>query len=130
MLLFDYKMTGRPLGIGCQPKGAVSFNEASKHIDGHHGIVSYDRQLTEEEIYSFELEPVIGVLTFSDLDSGFRFQAKKLLSSEWVEMIVTDLYYEHEVYCVEVETGKMVAFSKSIPFDKKFKKVEQLVLQD
>lgn len=50
--LFWYEMYMRPMGPGCQPKGLVKFKEDV----GRWGLVAYDRELTEEELYEYELK--------------------------------------------------------------------------
>lgn len=49
--LYWYEMRLRPMGIGCQPKGIVEFNENK----GNWGIVAYDRKLTEKELNDYDL---------------------------------------------------------------------------
>lgn len=48
--LYWYKMK-RPVGPGCQPKGFVKVD----YDVGYYGAIAYDRLLTEEEIYEYEL---------------------------------------------------------------------------
>ena len=55
-LLFKYEMKSRPFGIGCQPKGHINYEEKVKSKDGCWGILTYDRKLSPEEIYSYELK--------------------------------------------------------------------------
>ena len=50
--IYWYEMKQRPIGIGCQPKGMVEFNEDK----GNWGIVAYDRELTEKELSDYEIE--------------------------------------------------------------------------
>lgn len=52
---FNYKMTQRPFGIGCQPKGHTGMTNSNKSVTGYHSTVCYDRPLTVDELYSFEL---------------------------------------------------------------------------
>ena len=58
--MFYYGMKYRPFGIGCQPRGFVNVIEAQKNIDGYYSIVVYERELTETEIYGYELIKVEG----------------------------------------------------------------------
>ena len=51
--MFKYYMNERPLGIGCQPKGFVSFDEDD--AGGRYGSILYDRELTEQEVKDYEL---------------------------------------------------------------------------
>lgn len=53
---YRYGMLNRPMNIGCQPKGAIDRKDAEKLVDGYHDIIVYDRQLTEDEIYRYELQ--------------------------------------------------------------------------
>lgn len=45
----------RPAGIGCQPKDFIKLESADKKKDGYWSIVTYNRKLTEEEIYKYDL---------------------------------------------------------------------------
>lgn len=56
----SYKMVYRPFSIGCQPKaGFVRYDEEYRpSVSGYYGIVTYDRELTAEEIRRFELVEV------------------------------------------------------------------------
>ena len=57
-----YMMTERPFSLGCQPKqGVVSYEESElpKWDCGYYGIVTYDRELTTEEIQRYELVEVV-----------------------------------------------------------------------
>lgn len=49
---YKYRLSG--LSPGCQPKDFVSHDVQI----GRFGAVAYDRELTEEEIQAYELEPV------------------------------------------------------------------------
>lgn len=49
--LYWYEMWKRPVDIGCQPKGFVDFDNDK----GRHGIVSYDRPLTEKELNDYDM---------------------------------------------------------------------------
>ena len=46
-----YEMVQRPPDIGCQPKDMVEIN----HDIGRHGIVAYERELTERELNTFTM---------------------------------------------------------------------------
>lgn len=52
---FEYGMKSRPFSIGCQPNGAVDVKESNKAHTGFYDIVVYDRELSAEEISTFEL---------------------------------------------------------------------------
>lgn len=54
---FKYKLRSRPCGIGCQPDGFINYSEMDKRATGFFGELTYDRELTENEIYKFELMP-------------------------------------------------------------------------
>lgn len=49
--LYWYEMLQRPISIGTQPKGMVSFDEDK----GNWGIVAYDHPLTKEELEEYEM---------------------------------------------------------------------------
>ncbi len=58
---FRYGYIFRPCGIGCQPKGFIvgSYVPALRIEDlVRHGSIEYPRQLTEDEVRSFELVPL------------------------------------------------------------------------
>lgn len=49
---YKYVMLRRPFSIGTHPlQGFISYDENI----GRHGVLSYDRVLTEKEMYNFEL---------------------------------------------------------------------------
>ncbi|TFJ91535.1 LPD25 domain-containing protein [Lentibacillus salicampi] len=50
--LYWYEMCNRPVSLGCQPKGFLEFDDDK----GKHGIVAYDRKLTEKELNDFEMK--------------------------------------------------------------------------
>lgn len=47
-----YEMTSRPISPGSQPKGFVDWKED----EGRHGLVAYNRALTEKELNDFEMK--------------------------------------------------------------------------
>lgn len=59
--MHTYYMILRPLGIGCQPKGFTDYKDYGKRTFvpaiGHEawGEVTYDRELSPEEIRSYDL---------------------------------------------------------------------------
>lgn len=53
---FRYGMQFRPPGMGATPKGEFT---VEKHGDFRHGVISYDRPLTPEEVKSYELTPIL-----------------------------------------------------------------------
>ncbi len=61
---FRYAMLNRPAGIGTVPKGFIRIEdrpaEGQAHYDyARHGVVVYDRRLTDAETKSFELAPML-----------------------------------------------------------------------
>jgi len=50
--LYWYEMCQRPVSLGCQPKGFIEFDDDK----GEHGIVGYDRELTDNELKGFEMK--------------------------------------------------------------------------
>jgi len=50
--LYWYEMCKRPVSIGCQPKGFVEFDDEK----GKHGIIAYDKVLTDKELNVFEMK--------------------------------------------------------------------------
>ena len=59
---YRYKMTQRPFSMGCQPKSGlvkvVNAPEGTGRSLGYYSILTYDRQLTEDELYRYELTEV------------------------------------------------------------------------
>lgn len=56
---YTYYCRLRPPGIGCQPrKGLVEINYNSVNIGNREywGSVTYNRQLTEQEIFNYDLD--------------------------------------------------------------------------
>lgn len=51
--MYKYGMRLRPVGIGCQPKGFIEFDESD---DRYWNVIYYDRPLSEEEIRNYDLE--------------------------------------------------------------------------
>lgn len=52
--MWMYGMRMRPFGIGCQPKdGLVKFYATEGK---YHSVLVYNRRLTKEEIYQYELD--------------------------------------------------------------------------
>lgn len=50
---YVYEYRSRPMSIGTQPEGFIKGEEG-----GRHGRVVYDRPLTKDEIYKYELNPI------------------------------------------------------------------------
>ncbi len=55
---FVYRMKFRPFDIGCQPNGWIKHTDLNKKETGFYSELIYDRELTKDEIYKFELTPV------------------------------------------------------------------------
>lgn len=53
---FTYGLRNRPMGIGAAPKGFIIGSDGPAIGRARHGTIQYPRQLTEDEIYDFELE--------------------------------------------------------------------------
>ena len=53
-MTYKYGMKSRPFSIGCQPKGILNVKESNKY----HNILIYDKELTKEELYQYELETI------------------------------------------------------------------------
>lgn len=52
--VYWYEMLRRPIGLGCQPKGFIDTNDSK----GSWGLVAYDRKLTDNELYEYEMKEV------------------------------------------------------------------------
>jgi hypothetical protein len=58
---FRYGLVNRPPGLGAVPKGEYTYDKDCEGIDRvRHGIVTYTRELTDQEVKSFELLPLSG----------------------------------------------------------------------
>lgn len=58
---FRYGLVNRPPGIGAVPKGYTHYEPSNEGIDGvRHGILTYDHQLSDAEVKSYELLPLNG----------------------------------------------------------------------
>lgn len=55
---YTYYMRLRPPSIGTQPRGTTNINSESITINGYqyHGSVTYNRELTQNEIYDYDLD--------------------------------------------------------------------------
>ena len=58
--MYSYLMPYRPAGPGAQPKGGLSFIEDMNYPEtGYYAKLHYDRELSEDELRSYELVPAI-----------------------------------------------------------------------
>lgn len=58
---FRYGLINRPPSIGTLPKGEYTYSEDNEGIDRvRHGIVTYTKELTDQEVKTFELLPLSG----------------------------------------------------------------------
>jgi hypothetical protein len=55
---WTYGMIYRPLSIGAQPKGFI-IGSVKPHDGFNHGTVDYPRELTRDEVESYQLERVV-----------------------------------------------------------------------
>ena len=53
---YKYGMIKRGYSIGCQPAGVIHFEDVDKKETGFYSIISYLRELTDEEIEKYELK--------------------------------------------------------------------------
>jgi hypothetical protein len=55
---YTYYCRLRPPGPGCQPRGFISidFNSTKNNGREYWGSVTYDRQLTDDEIFNYDLD--------------------------------------------------------------------------
>lgn len=59
MTTYLYGLVNRPPGLGAVPKGQVAYDPSNAGIAGvRHGVISYDRKLSDAEVKSFELLPL------------------------------------------------------------------------
>ncbi len=56
---YRYGLKYRPPGVGAVPKGYLDYSKDNEDIDSvRHGILTYDRELTLNEVKSYELLPL------------------------------------------------------------------------
>jgi|SRR5882672_1994213 len=56
---YRYACFNRPPGIGAVPKGYTNYEPHVPDVpSARHGVISYDRELTEEEVKQYELVPL------------------------------------------------------------------------
>lgn len=53
---YKYGMIRRGYSIGCQPNGVIHFEDVDKKETGFYSIITYLRELTDEEIEKYELK--------------------------------------------------------------------------
>lgn len=53
MARYMYGMKYRGFSLGCQPRGVVELLDGDKD---YYDIIVYDRELTDKEIYEYELD--------------------------------------------------------------------------
>ena len=57
---WTYGLRNRPMGIGAQPKGFIIGSDGPPAGRARNGTIQYPRELTKDELYSFEMELVSG----------------------------------------------------------------------
>lgn len=55
---YQYGLRYRPAGLSTVPTG---FHSENSHPSFRHGVISYNRPLTDDELKSFELTPIVGI---------------------------------------------------------------------
>lgn len=55
---FIYGMKLRGFSIGAQPSGVIEWEDTEKEKTGYWSIITYDRELTEEETKKYDLERI------------------------------------------------------------------------
>lgn len=56
MTIYKYGMRLRPVGIGTQPNGLIKFEDSDKIKTGYWSNIWYERKLTPEETWRYELD--------------------------------------------------------------------------
>ena len=51
--MYKYGMRLRPVGMGCQPKGLVWYDESD---DRYWNVLYYNRKLSQDEVNNYELD--------------------------------------------------------------------------
>lgn len=54
---YKYGLRNRPPGPGATPRDAIAYQR--KHPRFRHGVLYFERQLTQDEIYGYELTPIL-----------------------------------------------------------------------
>ena len=53
--MYNYGMKLRGFSIGCQPKDVIEWKDTDKAETGFYSIITYDRELTPEEVANYDL---------------------------------------------------------------------------
>lgn len=54
--MFKYGLRLRPVGIGCQPKGFIKFEDSDKYKTGYWSFIWYESKLSDKELYDYEMD--------------------------------------------------------------------------
>lgn len=101
---FRYALQYRPLQIGAVPKGYVHYEPDGGDIErARHGILTYDRQLTDAEVKQYELVPLSG-------DDGHPLESPRIPAAvlHKVEEAINTLNYVHDENIDEADAGEVL----------------------
>lgn len=91
--LYRYCATNRPIGFATVPSGYVAVEQRPEQGDGkllaRHGVVVYDRRLSEAEANGFELAPVLTDVQVTALAA--EVAAECLEYREGIEEMLADM---------------------------------------
>ena len=96
---YRYGLMNRPAGLGAVPKGNFTLEPQLTSSTGRaisrHGVIVYDRKLTEEEIYGFELCVIAESDTLKDVMLKISTDMSDY-AAEYVDMMRDDRAGFHE----------------------------------
>jgi hypothetical protein len=92
---YQYALMNRPAGIGAVPGGQMAVlprpDEGSAfHEYARHGVITYNRQLSDEEIRQFELKYLPPESEYSDIARAFVAKGFDKYAAEYLQMSEED----------------------------------------
>lgn len=92
---YQYALVNRPAGIGAVPEGQTALlprpDEGTPYHDyARHGVITYNRQLTDEEIRQFELKYLPSESEYPDIAREFVEKAFDKYAAEYLQMSEED----------------------------------------
>lgn len=90
--VYWYEMMARPIGVGCQPKGFVDFDDDK----GHYWVVAYTRELTEDELYEYEMKPYNELSKNKNLEHDESGSVKERKVDGEFDLLIDSKFIENE----------------------------------
>lgn len=126
---YQYALQNRPAGIGAVPEGQVGLlprpdNGSAYYEYARHGIITYNRQLTDEEVRQCELKYLPNDDEYSDIAREFVAKAFDKYAAEYLNMSEEDSdTFEKTVRSKFRKDMENVAFPKGAAEDVMMKKI-------